>query len=165
MDTFHPPGRISPFISSHLSDFFNNFGISFSVDGPQLDYFVSRNETGADISCSLTIGFDDPAGPIEVMTFYPGLNLLPHTRYLSAVCFFMVMQHFAGFKHIEVNCRIHLNTCQDVYDSFYSLLKDFNFQIIPGGLDNLINVESCFLPLDIDTTMFKLRALPEDYAV
>jgi hypothetical protein len=152
-------------MSSHFTDFFNNFGISFSIDGPQLEYFVFMKETGIDISCSLTLGFDDPPGGIDVMTFYPGLNLHPNTRYLSAVCFFMVMQHFANFHHIGVNCRIHLNTCRDVFDSFYSLLGDFDFHVMLGGAaGNMINIESQFLPLNIDTSMFDLRALPDDYA-
>ncbi|MDF1577174.1 MAG: hypothetical protein RQ753_00015 [Desulfurivibrionaceae bacterium] len=165
METFRHPGQISPFMTSHLADFFDHFGISFSIDGPQLEYFVFKKETGADISCSLTIALNDPADRIEVMTFYPGLNLHPHTRYLSAVCFFMVMQHFAGFHHLETGCRIHLNTCRDIFDSFYGLLDDFDFKIIPGEADNLIDIESCFLPLDIDTTMFNRRALPADYTV
>lgn len=141
-------------MASHLPDFFNHFGINFCIDGPQLEYFVYQKITGQDISCSLTVNFDEVAAEINVMTFYPGLNLHPETRYFSAVCFFMILNHLANFYHITCDCRILLTTKKEVFTGFYSLLKDFDFHVMLIGNDERIEIESCFLPGGIDTSMF-----------
>ncbi len=155
----HSKARISAFIDSHLSDFLDHFGIGFCVDGPQVEYFVYQKVSGKDISCSLTVNLDRDAEKINVMTFYPGLCLHPRTRYFSAVCFFMVLNHFANFHHIKCGCRILLKTRKDVFDDFYSLLKDFDFHVSLIGKDALLEIESCFLPLGIDTSMIIERSL------
>ena len=153
MNDIRPDARFSVFMSSHLPDFFNHFGINFSIDGPQLEYFVYKKPTGIDIYCSLTFNFDEPARQINVMTFYPGLWLHPSTRYFSAVCFFMVLNHFANFHHINSDCRIVLNTKKEVFNNFYSLLNDFDFHVLLIGNDNHVEIESCFFPLGYDTSM------------
>jgi len=152
-----PPAGISAFMVSHSPAFFDRFGISFTIDGPQLEYFVYDKKTGLDISCSLTFNFDAAADAIEVMTFYPGLCLYPDTRFLSAVCFFMVIQHLANFYHIECDCRILLNTRQGVFDSFYALLQDFDFHLLLSGVGERIDIESHFLSLAMDTSMINER--------
>lgn len=149
----------STFIASHLPHFFNHYGISYSIDGPQLEYFVFQKITGNDISCSVTVNFDEAAGQINVMTFYPGLWLHPETRYFSAVCFFMVLNHFANFHHINCGCRISLKTGTDVFEHFYSLLKDFDFHVLFIGEGERVEIESGFLPLGIDTSMLLERVL------
>lgn len=159
MNALQPLTGVSAFMVTHLPDFFDRFGISFTIDGPQLEYFVYEKKTGLDISCSLTFNFDETAGQINVMTFYPGLNLHPGTRYLSAVCFFMVMQHLANFHHIESACQIMLNTREGVFDTFYALLQDFDFHILIYGEEDRIDIESRFLSLAINTSMINERAL------
>ncbi len=133
--------------------------MNFCIDGPQLEYFIYNKKTGLDISCSLTVNFDDDAGKINVMTFYPGLFLYPGTRYLSAVCFFMVMQHFANFNNIQRICRICLHTKKAIFDSFYASLQDFDFHLEVLGEKNRVDLESCFLSLNMDTSMVVERAL------
>ena len=159
MNAICPEAMSSFFISSHLPDFLNHFGMNFCIDGPQLEYFVYKKTTGKDISCSLTVNFDELAGQINVMTFYPGLCLHPNSRYFSAVCFFMVLNHFANFHHIHSDCRIFLKTRNEVFNDFYSLLNDFDFHVLLLGKDNSVDIESCFFPLGIDTSMLLERAL------
>ena len=159
MNDIRPDAKYSVFMSSHLPDFLNDYGINFTIDGPQLDYFVYKKTTGKDISCSLTFDFNKQAGQIDVMTFYPGLYLHPCTRYFSAVCFFMVLNHFANFHHITSECRIFLKTRSEVFYDFYSLLNDFDFHVLLSGKDNRVEIESCFFPLGIDTSMLLERAL------
>jgi len=146
---------------SHLREFFDRFGINFTIDGPQLEYFVYENKAGLDISCSLTVKYDKTAGKIRVMTFYPGICLQQGVRYLSAVCFFMIMQHFAGFHHIKSDCRIQLNTRKGIYKNFFALLKDFDFQVLAGAEEDRIDIESPFLPLAMDTSMISERPLAD----
>ncbi|AGF79396.1 hypothetical protein UWK_02865 [Desulfocapsa sulfexigens DSM 10523] len=159
MDTPSPPGIFSTFITSHLPQFLDHFGINYCIDGPQIEYFVFQKITGADISCSVTINLDETAGQINVMTFYPGLLLHPKTRYFSAVCFFMILNHFANFHHIVNGCRISLNTRPEVFEHFYSLLKDFDFHVLLIGKGGQIAIESCFFPLGVDTSMLIERAI------
>ena len=153
MDTQEPSTGCSAFMSSHLPDFFARFGIHYTIDGPQFEYFVYEKENIHDISCSITLEFDAAAGLINFMTFYPGISLLKGGRYLSAVCFFLVLQHFANFHHIGSGCRILLNTRQGVFDAFYALLQDFDFHILVCREEDRIDIESLFLPLAIDTSM------------
>lgn len=77
---------------------------------PRLEYFVYDKKTGLDISCSLTFDYDVAKGVVNVMTFYPNIHPCADSRYLSAVCFFMIMQHLASFYHINCHCRILLQT-------------------------------------------------------
>jgi len=150
-------------MAAHRSDFFDRFGISFCIDGPQMEYFVYQKQTGLDISCSLTLSFDAVAGQVDVMTFYPGLYLHPQTHYFSAVCFFMVIHHFAQFHHVERDCQILLNTRIEVFDTFYSLLKDFDFHLLVNGKKDRVDIQGRCLSLVIDTSMFKERALEYSY--
>ncbi len=159
MNAFHSPTTVSAFITSHLPDLLAEYGINFCIDGPQLEYFVYHKITGLDISCSLTVNFDDVTSKINVMTFYPGLFLHPGTRYLSAVCFFMIMQHFANFHEIKRVCRICLKTEKAVFDSFYASLKDFDFHFQLSGEESRVDLESFFLSINIDTSMVIERAL------
>lgn len=161
MDVLHPPLVVSAFMAAHLPEFLENYGISFSVDGPQLEYFVYQKGTGQDISCSLTLTFDAGTGTITILTFYPGLYLHPGTRYFSAVCFFLVLQHFARFQHIACDCRICLSTKKMTFDTFYALLQDFDFHVLLHGEEDRVAIESSFLVLDFDTSMFSQRPLVE----
>ncbi|HIJ78598.1 MAG TPA: hypothetical protein HPP69_04700 [Deltaproteobacteria bacterium] len=144
---------------SLLPEFFDRFGINYTIDGPQLEYFVYEKKTGLDISCSLTFCFDEAAGKIDVLTFYPGINLHPVTRYLSAACFFMVIQHLANFYHIDSECRILLNTRQGIFDNFYALLKDFDFHVLLCDAEDRVQIESQLLLLTVDTSMINERSL------
>ncbi|WP_300673658.1 hypothetical protein [Desulfoluna sp.] len=159
MNAFLPHPEVSTFMTSHLPDLFERYGMNFCIDGPQLEYFVYQKKTGLDISCSLTVNLDDDAGKINVMTFYPGLSLLPGSRYLSAVCFFIVMQHFANFHQIKRVCRICLHSKKAIFDSFYALLQDFNFHLQKSGEKDRVDVESFFRSSNIDTSMVIERAL------
>jgi len=146
-------------MTSHLPDFLSHYGLCFSIDETQLEYFIYQKKTELDISCSLTVNFKNMEGQIEVMTFYPGLCRHPGTRYLSAVCFFMVMQHCAHFHNIERDCLIHLNTRKAVFDCFYASLKDFNFRILSYGEEDQVDIESQFVPLPVDTSMVIERVI------
>ena len=159
MDKQLPTTGCSDFMTSHLSDFFERFGINYTIDGPQLEYFVFKKDNGEDISCSLTGYFDEQTGEIKMMTFYPNICSQEDCRYLSAVCFFLVMQHFANFHHIESDCQILFNTRQGVFDTFYALLQDFDFHIIVHGEMDRIDIQSRFHPLGMDTSMISERAL------
>ena len=93
------------------------------------------------------------------MNFYPGICLQQGVRFLSAVCFFLVMHHFANFHHIISDCRIVLNTRKGVFNTFYALLQDFDFAILAYGEKDRIDIQSRFLPVCIDTSMISERVL------
>jgi hypothetical protein len=162
MDVQLPPSGISAFMVSHLPDFFDRFGISYTIDGSQFEYYVYEKKTGLDISCSLTLSFDAAAGQINVMTFYPGLCLQQTPRYLSAVCFFVVMHHFGNFHHLGPGCEILINTRKGVFDTFYAQLQDFDFHILASGEEDRVDIQSCLLPLAMDTSMVGQRALVDE---
>jgi len=160
MEAQLPPARISTFMLSHIPEFLDRFGINFTIDGPQLEYFVYEKRTGQDISCSMTLSLDAADREITVMTFYPGICLQQGVRYLSSVCFFMIMQHFAAFHHLGSEAHILVNTRQGIYDTFYARLQDFHFQILRGGEKDRIDITSSFVPMFLDTSMISERPLP-----
>jgi len=162
MDTQQPLTGCSDFMASHLPEFFEHFGIDYTIDGPQSEYFVFNIKDHLDISCSLTLNFDEAAAQINFMTFYPGIFLQKGCRYLSAVCFFLVIHHFANFHHIGPGCRIFFNTRQGVFDTFYAHLNDFNFLILACGEEDRVDVQSLFIPLVIDTSMISERPLTDE---
>jgi len=164
MDVQLPTTGCSAFMVSHLPEFFARFGINYTIDGPQLEYFVYEKKNGLDISCSLTVCRDETAGEIRMMTFYPAISLQQGCRFFSAVCFFMVMQHFANFHHIASGCQILINTRKGIFDAFYALLKDFDFHIVICGEEDRVDIQSRFLPLDMDTSMIGERPLADQGA-
>ena len=164
MDVQLPVAGISTFMLSHIPEFLDRFGINFTIDGPQLEYFVYEKKSGLDISCSMTLGLEAPRGQIRVMTFYPGICMQQGARYLSSVCFFLVMHHFAAFHHLGSDGHILINTRQGIFDSFYARLKDFHFYIQRGGEEDRIDIASPFLPILTDTTMIVERPLVEKSA-
>ena len=149
-------------MASHLPEFFDHFGIEYTIDGPQSEYFVYNIKDHLDISCSLTLNFDEAAGQINFMTFYPGIFLQKECRYLSAVCFFLVIHHFANFHHIGSGCQILFNTRQGIFDAFYAHLKDFDFHVLARTEKDRVNVQSFFMPLAIDTSMISERPLADE---
>ncbi len=159
MEVQLPPAAVSPFMVSHLPDFFDRFGINFTIDGPQFEYYVYEKKTGRDISCSLTVNFGKAKGQINIMTFYPGLCQQETPRYLSAVCFFMVIQHYANFHHMGSDCQILINTRKEVFDAFYAQLQDFDFHILKNGDEGRVDIQSHLVPLVMDTSMIGQRAL------
>ncbi|KPJ99304.1 MAG: hypothetical protein AMJ60_05440 [Desulfobacterales bacterium SG8_35] len=163
MDVQRPSTGSSAFMVSHLPDFFDRFGINFTIDGPQLEYFVYEKKNGLDVSRSLTICLDEPGGEIRMMTFYPALSMHQGCRFLSAACFFMVMQHFANFRHIASGCQILIETRKGVFDAFYALLKDFVHIVICGKGDRVV-IQNSFLPLGMDTSMISERPLADQDA-
>ena len=162
MEVLLPAAGISTFMRSHIPEFLDRFGINYTIDGPQLEYFVYEKRSGLDISCSLTIGFDEATEEIKVMTFYPGICLQQGARYLSSVCFFLVMHHFAAFHHRESDGHILVNTRQGIYDTFYARLQDFQFHILREGEKDRIDIASPFLPILTDTSMIIERLLVEE---
>lgn len=154
-----PSAGVSAFMVSHMPDFFDRFGISFTIDGPQFEYYVYDKKTGEDISCSLTVKLDALAKQIDVMTFYPGICQLHGARYLSAVCFFVVMQHFGNFHHVGSECEILIHTRKGVFDTFYAQLLDFNFHILACGEDDRVDIQSRLLGLVLNTSMVGQRPL------
>ena len=159
MEVQLPTDVVSAFMVSHLPDFFDRFGINFTIDGPQFEYYVYEKKTGQDISCSLTVNFGEATGQINVMTFYPGLCQQQATHYLSAVCFFMVLQHYANFHHMGPDSQILINTRKGVFDAFYKQLQDFDFHILASGDEDRVDIQSSFLPLVMDTSMISQRPL------
>ena len=162
MEVQLPPAGLSAFMVSHLPDFFDRFGISFTIDGPQLEYYVYEKKTGQDISCSLTVSFGEASGQINVMTFYPGLCQQQTPRYLSTVCFFMVLQHYANFHHMGSGCEILINTRRAVFDTFYAQLQDFDFHVMERDEEDRVDIQSYLLPLGMDTSMINQRAPVEE---
>lgn len=160
MEVRLPPTKISSFMLLHIPEFSDRFGISYTIDGPQLEYFVYEKKTGLDISCSMTLSHDAAQKEIRVMTFYPGICLQQECRYLSSVCFLFIPQLFAAFNHFGSDNHILINTRNGVYDTFYARLQDFNFQILQGGEEDRTDLQGNFPPLILDTSMFSERPLP-----
>ena len=86
----------------------------------------------------------------------------PRNRYLSAACFFLLVNHSIELLSLENDQSIFLQCRKKVYEEFYAQLSDFNFAITRSGQGENVDVMSPCPPLcDLDNMMIiKLQALP-----
>jgi len=148
----------SSFMEIHVPAFFKRFCLSYKRDGECIEYFLYSKEKKQDISTSLIVSHDVYAKAINVSKFYPEIYKEALPRYMSAVCFFMMMHHAATLFDIHCDCRICLETRSNVFKSFYERLKDFDFVIHQHRISDNCNVRGCYHDFPVETAMITLAA-------
>lgn len=152
----------SRFIIEKIATLHDRFSISYFREGNRVEYFITSEESKDEVSFSLVFCHDLFARQLHVSKFYPGLFRQPRNRYLSAACFFLLVNHSIELFRLENDQAIFLQCRKKVYEDFYAQLSDFNFAITRSGQGENVDVMSPCPPLrDLDTTMIiKLKALP-----
>ncbi|MBF0200621.1 MAG: hypothetical protein HQK66_04785 [Desulfamplus sp.] len=118
------------FMEMHIPMFLQRFSLSYARDCSCLEYFLHSKEKGMDISRELIISQDSFSLALHVSKFYPEIFREPLPKYMSAVCFFLMINHAASLFKIHRDTFIFIETRRDVFQRFYSRLKDFDFGIL-----------------------------------
>lgn len=151
-----PP--ISEFIRQTLPGLVDRYAITHLAEGDCIEYFLVDKATGEEISQNLVISLNRFARRIEIIRFYPELHKQPDTKFFSAVCFYLLVHHFARHFGISNNHKIFVRTQPDVYTRFYKYLRDFNFYP-ESQIANTIDLLSDYTQTDVDTSIIEEKSL------
>jgi hypothetical protein len=147
----------SNFMLKNTPLFFERFSLSYYREDSCIEYFINGRSTSNTISSALILSYCSPQNDLHVSRFHPELYLLPNSKYLSATCFYLLIQHCALVFTLADNFHISLETVQKVSDSFYRKLGDFNFIESKHGLGNVVELISNVNRSTVDTSMIKLH--------
>ncbi len=143
----------SIFMLKNIPLFFERFCLSYYREGSCIEYFISNLFSSETISSALIISYNPQNKNLHVSRFYPELYLLPNTKYLSAACFYLLIQHCTRIFTLDDKCHISLETVQNVSDRFYRKLGDFNFFVSKNGIGNVVELVSEVNRSTMDTSM------------
>jgi len=143
----------SGFMFKYIPIFFQRFRLEYYREEYCIEFFVNEKTTGNTISASIVLSYNPSNDELHVSRFHPELYLEPDSKYMSAVCFYLIIQHSSGIFSVTSACHISLETVPYICDEFYKKLKDFNFYINRRGLGNVVELESDMRKYATDTSM------------
>ena len=149
----------SGFMLRNIPLFFERFSLSYFKEGSCIEYFINRRCSTDIISSALILSYNPLKNDLHVSRFYPELYMLPNSKYMSATCFYLLIQHCAGVFTLDDKCHISLETVPTVSDRFYRKLGDFNFTVIKHGIGNVVELVSGIIMSPVDTSMISLHIL------
>jgi hypothetical protein len=141
----------SQFIPTYLPVFLQRFGMEYYREELCIEFFVNERLTGCPISSSIVLSYNASQNDLHVSRFHPELYLEPNSKYMSAVCFYLVIQHSAASFAVSHACHISLETVPLIFDGFYKKLKDFDFHIDRYGLGSVVELVSDINRHSMDT--------------
>ena len=143
----------SDFMFKYIPIFWKRFGIKYYREDFCIEFFVNERTTGSTISSSIVLSYNPSKEDLHVSRFHPELYLEPNSKYMSAVCFYLIIQHSSGLFSVPNACHISLETLPFIYDVFYKKLKEFNFHINRYRLGNVVELVSNISKYSMDTKM------------
>lgn len=127
------------------------FSLTYCRDDTCLEYFLLGQQTRDPVSQNLILSHDRPAKGIYVSKFYPQLFLEKRSKYLSAACFYLMIHHAVAVFGLADLCRIHLETDETVFRTFYARLPEFGFLVAHHRPCDRVCLEGCYHHLPIRT--------------
>jgi hypothetical protein len=143
----------SLFMLKNIPLFFKRFGLTYYREGTCIEYFVRHLLSAETISSALVLSYNARNKDLHVSRFYPELRTLPDSKYLSAACFYLLIQHSAAVFALDETCHISLETVPQVSDCFYRKLGDFKFVVCKHGIGNVVELISDIVLSAVDTRM------------
>jgi len=148
----------SDFIRTQVAHLLRRFAISYRRTGDTIEYFITSRRTGHRVSYAIVFLQDRDAHCLHISKFFPELIRRENSKYLSAACFFLLVQHFAQHATPDVDHQISLKAQSRIFDAFYSRLKDFEFEIWKDRGGETVEYRSGYTPLAVDTAMIREAA-------
>ena len=148
----------SDFIRAQIAHLLHRFAISFRRTDDTTEYFITSRRTGHQISYAIVFLHDRSAHCLHISKFFPELMRRENSKYLSAACFFLLVQHFAQHTAPDACHHISLKAQSRIFDTFYSRLKDFEFEIWKDRGGETLEYRSDYSPLAVDTSMIRRKA-------
>jgi hypothetical protein len=143
----------SVFMHENIPLFLNRFSLSYYKENACIEYFINKLHSDEEVSSALIFAYNPIAKDLHVSRFHPELYLRSNSKYLSAVCFYLLIHHCADAFALDSTCHISLETVPDISDRFYRKLGDFNFNVHKSGLGNVVELVSTLIRSSVDTTM------------
>lgn len=152
----------SNFMLKNIPLFFERFSLTYFKEESCIEYFINRRHSCEIISSALILSYNSQKKDLHVSRFYPELYVLSNSKYLSAVCFYLLIHHCAAVFTLDNTCCISLETVTKVSDSFYKKLGDFNFIVSKHCLGNVVELVSGIISSSVDTSMIKTHIYRPD---
>ena len=146
----------------YIPIFLQRYFIDYYKEGPCSEYFVGEKVSGSIISSSIILSYNPMKHDLHVSRFHPGLYLEINSKYMSAVCFFLTIQHCIRSYSLNSACHISLETVPSISDEFYKKLKDFNFHVNRSGLGDVVELESDIVVYPVDTGIIEGHVFKSD---
>jgi len=143
----------SSFMAIQVPSFLDRFSLSYQRDGSCIEYFLYSREKKMEISTELILSYDAYAKALNVSKFYPELYRETLHKYMSAACLFLMIHHAASVFGIHRDSFIFLETRNQVFEGFYSRLKDFDFLVHHERTGDDCNVRGIYHVLPVETSM------------
>jgi hypothetical protein len=153
MDDSQGMPTASAFLIKQIPIFLHRFAMEYYREMFCIEFFVNDRLSGNTISSSIVLSYNASRGDLHVSRFHPELYLEPNSKYMSAVCFYLIIQHSSDLFSLPDGCHISLETLPFICDGFYRKLKDFNFHIHRHGLGNVVELVSHISACSINTGM------------
>lgn len=146
----------SEFMHLNIPLFFGRFAISYFQEGSCIEYFINRRASDAIVSSALILCYNSHKKDLHVSRFYPELYTQSASKYLSAVCFYLLIHHCGSIFSLDYTCHISLETVQKISDRFYRKLRDFNFMVSKyHRAGDAVELVSDFMLSTVDTSEIK----------
>jgi hypothetical protein len=145
----------SVFMHKNIPLFLKRFSLSYFREDSCIEYFIGKPNSIETISSSLVLSYYLPKKDLHVSRFYPELYLRSNSKYLSAACFYIVIQHCTECFSLDDTCHISLETVENISDSFYRKLGDFNFNVSRHFVGNVVELVSGIVKSNVDTSIIK----------
>ena len=152
----------SLFMQTFIPVFLEKYTIDYYREGPCSEYFVGKKVSGSIISSSIILSYNPLKSDLHVSRFHPGLYLEINSKYMSAVCFYLTIQHCIASYALNNTCHISLETVPSISNGFYQKLKDFNFHVNRAGLGDVVELESDIVVYQVDTSMIDDHVFSSD---
>ncbi|MFP4474111.1 MAG: hypothetical protein ACLFOY_01035 [Desulfatibacillaceae bacterium] len=146
----------SEFINRTLSRLLERYDVTCILEGDCAEYHLMDRGTGEEISEALVLSLNRFANRIEVIRFYPRLNLQSDAKYLSAACFYLLVHHFAHAMGLPGDYTVFVRTTHEVFGRFYQSLLDWEFHRVGTSLCDTVDIVSEYHDTGVDTDMVAL---------
>ncbi len=137
------------FLSTWIPLLEERFELSYFQDASCIEYFLDSRGAHEPVSQNLILSHDVRTHGIYVSKFYPELYRQVSSKYLSAVCFYLMVYHAVHLFHLKDECRVWLETDQEVFDRFYAKLREFDFHVCRHRVGERVCVAGVFHDLPI----------------
>jgi hypothetical protein len=133
--------------------FLGRFSLSYIQESTCVEYFIKHRSSDKTISSALIFSCGLNKNDLHVSRFYPELYKQPHSKYMSAVCFYLLIHHCVKLFSMDGFSHISIETVPEISDGFYRKLGDFNFCVVKLGLGNVVELISDLRRLPVDISM------------
>lgn len=149
--------QASRFMLIHIPELLARFSLSYEMDDTCIEYYLFSKEKLAEISRSLIVSYEIFSKSLYVSKFYPEIYREMNCKYLSAACFYLMAHHAVRQFHLAENCCVNLETENNVFDTFYSRLNDFEFKIQCNRPSNRVYLRGHYHEIPFSTNMISIH--------